>query len=185
MIKRLTKKRQTIKPLIKMTALTLLLGITSFTISITVSAKASANQWPVTSPSDIELAKQFNDYLNTGKIDAAQTMISPQVEFSDPTWGAYRKDKAHMIQAFDPKLTAGYHNMQYRIRNIFTSKGTVVIHMIASADVAAGGSADHSKWVHTVIDLIRVIEIKDNKVVRQIDLADYDRVMPALAQAVK
>lgn len=149
-------------------------------ILIFITNIALADNWPVTPDSDIALAKRYNALLNEGNIKEAQKLVSPQVSFSDPTWGTFNRDKAHLIAAFDPKMFAGYHNMAYRIRNVFSSKGTVVIQMIASADVQPHGVTDPVERVHIVIDLIRVIEIKDKLIVRQIDLADYDRALPAI-----
>ena len=149
-------------------------------LSLLFTFKVSASEWPVTSQSEIELAKLYNSLLNRGNIKEAKKLVSADIVFSDPTWGAFNKDKEHLLQAFDPKLLEGYHNMEYRIRNLFSSKGTVVIHMLASADVQPQGSNNPADRVHTVIDLIRVIEIKNNLVVRHIDLADYDRGLPAI-----
>lgn len=158
--------------------------LTLASLSSSFSVTAATPTWQTTSAQTLELAKQYNQYLIDNNTEKAMAMAAPGLVFSDPTWGIYDQNKATAKASYSAS-TARYHNITYDIRNIMSSRGTVVIHMIGSADIDPIGVKDPAKRVHIMADLIRVITIKEGKVIRHTDLSDYDKIMPKLESAAQ
>lgn len=156
--------------------------IISFIFCICCAPQVMGNSWPTTTEATITLAKQYNDLLNQNKIAEAMAMVSENVIFSDPTWGVFNVDKKGLTDAYSVGFE-NYYNLQFKIRNVMSSKNTVVIHMIGSANIAPNKKSKPEQRILGVIDMIRVIHIENGKVTRHTDIADYDAVLPQLTAA--
>ncbi|MDF2179372.1 nuclear transport factor 2 family protein [Aliiglaciecola sp. CAU 1673] len=156
----------------KLKSILLLLGFVTSTL-------VQAGGWPETTAEQREVALTYNHLLNIQQVEQAMALVDENVRFSDPTWGVHNQNKTHLATAYS-SMSGSYHNMQFDIRKVSSSKGTLVIHMIGSADVDLSPDASADQRVHLFADFIRVLEVKDGKIVRHLDLSDYDKFMPSL-----
>jgi len=147
-----------------------------------VTLAVSANEgWQVTSDDDIKLARLYNSLMEQNKIKEAVELTDDKIEFVDYTWGEESRvvGKPGLLKAYSSGQTS-LHNLQTDERLMFSGRGTVVFHMIFSADLELAGGKSAEDRMHGVMDFIRVLTIKNGKIFRHLDFADYDKVMPMM-----
>ena len=149
-------------------------------------AFAEDNGWKVTAEADIALARKYSKMMSNNQVKQAMKLVADNVIFADYTWGddseIVGKDK--LYQAYSSGSN-GLHNVLVDERLMFAGRGTVVFHYIFSADSDLGENTKPASRLHGMMDMVQVLTIKNGKIVRHLDFADYDRVMPMLQAKIK
>ena len=146
-----------------------------------VVADAQPVPWQSTPAEIVALAHQYNQYLNDNNIDEAMKLVAKDVIFVDFTWdGNEVTGRKNLRQIFSANSNS-IHNSTLDVRRVMTSRGTVVIHAILSGDMDLVENGSAEDRMHGITDIIRIFTFKNGKIIRHIDLLDYDRFMPEIA----
>jgi len=148
-----------------------------------VAADAKPKPWQVTSKATIAIAKNYHQYLLNNQVDKAMELVADDVVFTDYTWGSDETKGREKLRAIYSGSSSTIHNFSSIERFVMTSRGTVVIVSTISGDMDLLENAKAEQRFHGLSDMIRVITIKDGKIVRHIDLLNYDDFIPQFAKA--
>ena len=137
---------------------------------------------PADDKAALELARSYFQHLDHQRLDAARALMADSVVFEDPTWGAPPiTDPEEVIEAYSN--TAGFSNLVFDERFAFVFNETAVFHYVVSLDFTPPDESPVDHPVPVVADLVRMATVKDGKIVRHVDLAAYQRLGDAVAQA--
>lgn len=139
-------------------------------------AFSQAHPHQVSDSPDIQLVRQYLSYMDGQQLDQAKAMMHPEITFDDPTWGNAAVQGADaVVAAYQGNMP---DNLLLREQLAFSTNNIVVIQYMGSADLKtpSGDENQAPVTVHVMAPLVRVIGIKDGKIISHIDLAEYDHI---------
>lgn len=133
----------------------------------------------------LKLAEDYMDALDSNKIDFAEQYVGDDIIFEDPTWGeVYHTGRAAVLNEYRTNYSGGLSNMKKRMTNSFESNGTVILSFILYGDLGVPKEDGTVQIVPVMGKVVRVFKFEEGKVVRHIDLADYDVMKQAVAKVM-
>lgn len=133
---------------------------------------------------DLALARKYNAAMDRADWEGARLLMSPDIVFEDPTWGndpvVGPDSVTKAYSGSDPEA-----NLIMEERFAFATNGVVVFHYFASADMKAPPESSLTQRVHVQGDVVKVIRVENGKIRSHTDLADYGRIMTAVAELEK
>lgn len=132
---------------------------------------------------DIEIAKRFLKALESKDLVTAETLMAEDITFEDPTWSHdVHRGKETMKEVYR-YYTSGTQNIQSHLMSVFESNGTVVLNYMfyVELEIEPGNAA--AGTVPMMGAGMRIVGVRDGKVYRHMDLADYDIMKETVAQA--
>lgn len=134
------------------------------------------------SKNHIETAEAFLTALEQGRPELVSDLIHDEIWFEDPTWGAERRGKDAVLQAYQG-YTGGAHDLLRHLVKAYESNGTVVLEYVFYVRMDVLGDGNPEGFVPMMGSGTRVIGFKDGKIVRHTDLSDYTRLKAKIAEA--
>lgn len=122
--------------------------------------------------SEIEVAKRYIQALENGSADEIDHLVADNIVYEDVTWGVTVEGKAAVSEVYKT-YTVGSHIIDHEVERAYVFRGTVVIRSLVRGSVALVPGSNSDQRITVAIEVVRVITLKDGKVVRHIDLADY------------
>jgi len=153
----------------------------SANLFFTTNIYAQDQSWQVTSNKTLTIATNYNQYLNNNQIDDAMKLVDKNVIFVDYTWSGEEVIGKEKLRDIYSASANTIHNPKLDVKKILTSRGTVVIHAVLSGEMDLIENSPVDKRFRGAADIIRVITVKNGKIIRHIDLMDYDSFMPKIA----
>lgn len=130
----------------------------------------------------IETAEAFLTALEQGRPELVSDLMHDEIWFEDPTWGAERRGKDAVLQAYQG-YTGGAHDLLRHLVKGYESNGTVVLEYVFYVRMDVRGDGKPEGFVPMMGSGIRVIGFRDGKIVRHTDLSDYTRMKVKIAEA--
>lgn len=146
------------------------------TVLFLMSTTAQANE-------RIETALHFLKALEASDMATVEQLVHDDITFQDLTWdGTLHAGRENVLKVYRG-YTGGAHNILGHVLNAFESNHTVVLDYVIYAQMDVARDTKPEDRVPMIGRAVRVIGFKDGKIVRHMDMADYDKVKAAMAAA--
>ncbi|WP_262693391.1 nuclear transport factor 2 family protein [Kordiimonas aquimaris] len=133
---------------------------------------------------NIEKAQHFLAALEANDTRAASAYVHEDIIFEDPTWGAKHEGREHVLKVYEG-YTGSIKDLHSYVVRSYESNNTVVLNLVMYGKVDVLGDGNPEAYAPIMSEVTRIIEFKDDKIVRHIDLADYNSLRSLMAAAAK
>lgn len=148
---------------------------------------AAITLWATTSvfaADNINTAQRFLAALEANDAAAASAYVHKDIIFEDPTWGVKHEGSDAVLKVYEG-YTGSVNDLHSYVASAYESNNTVVLNLVMYGKVDVLGDGNAETYAPIMSEVTRIIEFKEGKIIRHIDLADYNELKALMIAAAK